>query len=95
LQFFAYRRGQFELRRDAGIWFRVESYFRSYIFYLWYLNIYCPFTTNINSHNLESRQRNNLYTPQANLSIFQKGAYCFGKKFSINYPLILRLFLVT
>jgi hypothetical protein len=36
------------------------------------------FITNIDSHNLETRQSINLYTPQANLSIYQKGAYYSG-----------------
>jgi hypothetical protein len=29
----------------------------------------------MDSHNLETRQSNNLYTPQANLSVYQKGAH--------------------
>jgi hypothetical protein len=33
------------------------------------------FITSMGSHNLETRQSNNLYTPQANLSVYQKGAY--------------------
>jgi hypothetical protein len=33
------------------------------------------FITSIDSHNLETKQSNNLYTPQATLSIYQKGAY--------------------
>jgi hypothetical protein len=48
-------------------------------------------TTNIESHNLETRQSKNLYAPQANLSTFQKGASYSWIKFSRNYPLILRL----
>jgi hypothetical protein len=38
------------------------------------------FSTNIESHNLETRQSNNLHTPQANLSTFQKGTYYSGIK---------------
>jgi hypothetical protein len=33
-----------------------------------------------------TRQRNNLYLPQANLTIYQKGAYCSGIKFFNNLP---------
>jgi hypothetical protein len=31
----------------------------------------------MDSHNLETMQSNNLYTPQANLSVYQKGA-CYS-----------------
>ena len=34
-----------------------------------------PFSINIENHNIDNRQRNNLYLPQANLTIYQKGAY--------------------
>jgi len=33
------------------------------------------FLTNNENHNLDTRQRNNLYLPQTNLTIYQKGAY--------------------
>ena len=33
------------------------------------------FSTNYENHNLDTRQRNSLYLPQANLTIYQKGAY--------------------
>jgi hypothetical protein len=33
------------------------------------------FLTNNESHNLDTRQRNNLHLPQSNLTIYQKGAY--------------------
>jgi len=33
------------------------------------------FLANNENHNLDTRQRNNLYLPQANLTIYQKGAY--------------------
>jgi len=39
------------------------------------------FMTNNENHNLDTRQRNNLYLPQANLTIYQKGAYYLGIKF--------------
>jgi hypothetical protein len=38
------------------------------------------FMTNNENHNLDTRQRNNLYLPQANLNIYQKGAYYSGIK---------------
>jgi len=36
------------------------------------------FLTNIENYNLDTRQRNNLYLPQANLTIYQIGAYYSG-----------------
>jgi len=33
------------------------------------------FSTNNENHHIETRQRNNLYLPQTNLTIYQKGAY--------------------
>ena len=38
------------------------------------------FSTKNENHNLDTRQRNNLYLPQANLTIYQKGAYYLGDK---------------
>ena len=32
------------------------------------------FLTNTENYNLDTRQRNNLHLPQANLTIYQKGA---------------------
>ena len=43
------------------------------------------FLTNNKNHNLDIRQRNNLHLPQANLTIYQKGAYYSGINFLINY----------
>jgi hypothetical protein len=40
----------------------------------------------MDSHNLETRQSNNLYTPQANLSVYQKGAYYSVVKIFNNLP---------
>jgi hypothetical protein len=45
------------------------------------------FSTNNENHNLDTRQRNNLYLPQANLTIYQKGAYYSGIKIFNNLPL--------
>jgi hypothetical protein len=53
------------------------------------------FLTNNENHNIDTRQRNNLYLPQANLTIYQKGAYHSGQKFLIVYPWRLMLLLVT
>jgi hypothetical protein len=39
------------------------------------------FSTNNKNHNTDTRQRNNLYLPQANPTIYQKGAHYLG----INY----------
>jgi len=36
------------------------------------------FSTKNENHNLDTRQRNNLYLPQANLTIYQKGDYYSG-----------------
>jgi hypothetical protein len=40
----------------------------------------------MDSHNLETRQSNNLYTPLANLSVYQKGAYYSGVKIFNKLP---------
>ena len=38
------------------------------------------FLTNNENHNLDTRQRNSLYLPQANLITYQKGACYLGIK---------------
>ena len=43
------------------------------------------FLTNNENHNLDTRQRNNLYIPQANLTIYQKGANYSGINFLVIY----------
>jgi hypothetical protein len=48
------------------------------------------FFLNNENHNLNSRQRNNLYRPQANLTIYQKGAYYSGIKTFNNLPLEIK-----
>jgi hypothetical protein len=45
------------------------------------------FKINNENHNLDTRQRNNLYLPEANLTIYQKGAYYSGIKIFNNLPL--------
>jgi len=44
------------------------------------------FLTNNENHNLDTIQRNNLYFPQANLKIYQKGAYYSGITIFNNLP---------
>jgi len=53
------------------------------------------FLTKNENHHLYTRRRNNLYLPQANLTIYQKGAYYLGIKFFHNLPLEIRMLLVT
>jgi len=48
------------------------------------------FLTNHANHNLDTRQRNNVYLPQANLTIYQKGAYYSGIKIFNNLPLEIK-----
>jgi len=45
------------------------------------------FSTSIENHNIDVRQRDNLYLPQANLTIYQKEAYYSGIKIFNNLPL--------
>jgi len=45
------------------------------------------FSTNTENH---TRQRNNLYLPQANLTIYQKGTYYSGIKICNNLPLDIK-----
>jgi len=46
-------------------------------------------TSSVN-HNLDTRQRNNLYLPERNLTIYQKGAYYSGIKIFNNLPLEIK-----
>src|SRR5215472_3175385 len=48
------------------------------------------FLTNNENHNLDTRQRNNLYLPQTNLTSYQKGTYYSGIKFFNNLPLQIK-----
>jgi hypothetical protein len=48
------------------------------------------FLTNDENHNIDTRQRNNLYLPQANLTIYQEGAYYLGIKFFNNLLLEIK-----
>jgi hypothetical protein len=43
------------------------------------------FLTINENHNLDTRQRNNLYIPQANLTIYQTGANYSGINFLVIY----------
>ena len=49
------------------------------------------FLTNKENHNIDTRQRNNLYLPQANLTIYQKGAYYSGIKIFNNLPMEVKI----
>ena len=49
------------------------------------------FITNNENHNIDTRQRNNLYLPQANLTVYQKGAYCSGINIFNNLPLEIKI----
>jgi len=48
------------------------------------------FLTNNVNHNLDIRQRNNVYLPQASLTICQKVAYYSGIKIFNNLPLEIK-----
>jgi len=45
------------------------------------------FSTSIENHNIDIRQRDNLYLPQANLTIYKKEIYYLGIKIFNNLPL--------
>jgi len=47
------------------------------------------FSTNIEYHNIDIRQRNNVYLPQAKLTIYQNGAYYLGIKIFNYLPLVI------
>jgi hypothetical protein len=49
------------------------------------------FLTNNENHNIDTRQRNNLYLPQENLTIYQKGAYYSWIKIFNNLPLEIKI----
>jgi hypothetical protein len=53
-------------------------------------NIFRQIPTYCIIHNLDTRQRNNLYLPQANLTIYQKGAYYSGIIIFNNLPLEIK-----
>jgi len=48
------------------------------------------FLTNDEKHNLDTRQRNNLYFPEVNLTIYKKGAYYLGIKIFNTLPLEIK-----
>ena len=48
------------------------------------------FSTNIENRNVDTRQGNNLYLPQANVTVYQKGAYCWGIKIFNNLPMEIK-----
>jgi hypothetical protein len=53
------------------------------------------FSTNTENHHIDMRQTNNLYPPEANSTIYQKGAYYLGTKILMIYPCRLRMPLTT
>jgi hypothetical protein len=44
------------------------------------------FTTNYDTHNLQTRQSNNLHPPTSTLALYQKGVYFTGIKLFNNLP---------
>jgi hypothetical protein len=73
----------------VGIEFCVEIYLRNYKIlpltsqYILSLLMFVVqnknfFSSNNENHNLDTRQKINLYLPQANLTIYHKGAYYLG-----------------
>ena len=48
------------------------------------------FSTNIENHNVDTRQRNDLYLPQANLTIYQNGTYHSEIKFCNHLPMEIK-----
>ena len=48
------------------------------------------FPSNIDSHTIDTRQRQNLYLPQANLTIYQKGVYYAGIKIFNKLPIEIK-----
>ena len=48
------------------------------------------FSTNNENHNIDTKQRNNLHLPQANLTIYQKRAYYSGIKIFNHLPLEIK-----
>ncbi|PNF44137.1 hypothetical protein B7P43_G03190, partial [Cryptotermes secundus] len=48
------------------------------------------FTTNHDAHNLQTRQRSNLYLPTSTLTLYQKGVYFTGIKLFNNLPLEIK-----
>jgi len=85
----------------VGIEFQVEVYLRNFKFCLLNLNIMLSllmfvvqnktlFLTNTENYNFDTRQRNNLHLPQANLTIYQKRACYLGIKIFNNVPLEIK-----
>jgi hypothetical protein len=48
------------------------------------------FPSNIDSHTIDTRQRQNLYLPQANLTIYQKGVHYAGIKIFNKLPIEIK-----
>jgi len=87
---FSMQKRQLELWNDVGIQILplTSQYMLSLLMFV--VQNKNLFSTNTENHNLDTRQRNNLYLPQANLTIYQKGAYCLGIKIFNNLPLEIK-----
>jgi hypothetical protein len=48
------------------------------------------FSASIENHNIDTRQKNNLYLSQENLRSYQKGSYYSGTKVFNNLPLEIK-----
>jgi hypothetical protein len=48
------------------------------------------FPSNTDSHTIDTRQRQDLYLPQANLTIYQKGVYFAGIKIFNKLPIQIK-----
>ena len=84
---------------------KYEIYLRKYEFCLWHHTYMLSllmfvdqnkfFYRSNENHNLDTRQRNNLYHPQTNLNIYQKEVYYSGIKIFNNLTLEIKNFFVT
>jgi hypothetical protein len=92
-----FRRRLLELCCDMVKHSRVEIYLRNWVFchlrsntyFLYYcsyriINLF--FSSNIDSHTIATRQSQDLYLPQANLTVDQKGVYYAGIKMFNKLP---------
>jgi hypothetical protein len=98
-QFYARNKRQLELWMNVGIEFHVVIYlkitnFDFYVTSIIFINVcsskQTTFSTHIINHNTDTRQRNSLYLPQANLTVYQKAVYYSGIKILNNLPLEIK-----
>ena len=99
---FRLQKRQLESWKDVGIESHVENLFKKleilsvtsqYMLSLLLFVVHNKtfFSTKNENHNLDTRQRNNLYIPQAKLTIYQKGAYYSGIEIFNNLPLEIKI----